>query len=552
MLAFPTKENTMTNKTNDIEEIKQAVLTVMKEIYPVDTVRNLVFDAYQKNPESNKSEYWQLILKNFQSQQENVQPPQRCLKECVKEEQQDKDYKTEIVNGNSIMIVEYIGKKSSISIPSEINGLPVKEIDRFAFDDKNLTSVIIPDTVEIIGEHAFSRNQISNLKLPISLVSVGEKAFSKNKLVSVCIPETLTEIGKEAFGEAGVVTSDLWVIIESKDDKNTEITVVDDGKAAVITGIKNAERHIPTIIRGLPVIGIAEKAYADKGGIFNGIIPDCIKFIGDSAFEKCSFKNLTLGSGLQSIGKRAFAGCSIKNLVIPKSVTKIEDETFEGNSLETVSFEGDIISIGKKAFFGNNIVKISLPDTVKSIGQEAFAKNKLTDIKIPPGAIIGKDSFNNNETAEEDFLVKYSGNGKSIIITKYIGKESNLQIPSQIRGLPVVEISWQVFFSNTYSKSVSIPDNVIIVGNSSSLNTSSKLTKIAIGKNVTISEDGSGQGFNRMAQIHGSLQADYITFGKIYEKNGRRAGVFTLSTEKVSIKKQSGTLLMTKVLWNFK
>ena len=49
------------------------------------------------------------------------------------------------------------GNLTEIVIPATYNGKPVTMIDENAFADAiNLTSIIIPDSVKIIGEGAFS------------------------------------------------------------------------------------------------------------------------------------------------------------------------------------------------------------------------------------------------------------------------------------------------------------------------------------------------------------------------------------------------------------
>ena len=96
-------------------------------------------------------------------------------------------------------IYGYIGEDTEIEIPSEINGISVKTIGHFAFRNKSLTSVIIPDSVTTIGNEAFRSNQLTSVVIPDSVTTIGRNAFSFNQLKSINIPESVTTIGGNAF-----------------------------------------------------------------------------------------------------------------------------------------------------------------------------------------------------------------------------------------------------------------------------------------------------------------------------------------------------------------
>jgi hypothetical protein len=63
-------------------------------------------------------------------------------------------------DGNSYVVVSYDGSVADVVIPATYNGFPVTEIAEKAFQNsKELISVEIPDSVEIIGESAFKNCQ---------------------------------------------------------------------------------------------------------------------------------------------------------------------------------------------------------------------------------------------------------------------------------------------------------------------------------------------------------------------------------------------------------
>ena len=62
-----------------------------------------------------------------------------------------------------------------------------------------ITSVIIPNTVKIIGKDAFRENKLTSVTIPTSVTSIGNSAFYGNNLTSVTIPTSVTSIGEGAF-----------------------------------------------------------------------------------------------------------------------------------------------------------------------------------------------------------------------------------------------------------------------------------------------------------------------------------------------------------------
>ena len=76
-----------------------------------------------------------------------------------------------------------------------------------------ITSVIIPNTVKIIGKDAFRENKLTSVTIPTSVTSIGNSAFCDNKLTSVTIPNNVTSIGTSAFRKDGSSNPNLTKII---------------------------------------------------------------------------------------------------------------------------------------------------------------------------------------------------------------------------------------------------------------------------------------------------------------------------------------------------
>lgn len=91
--------------------------------------------------------------------------------------QQDEDY-VFYVNGESCLLVSYEGEDEKITLPSRFDGSQYN-IHQFAFyNNKKITSVIVPEGIISIGNCAFSGcTKLYVITLPRSLQSIGNRVF---------------------------------------------------------------------------------------------------------------------------------------------------------------------------------------------------------------------------------------------------------------------------------------------------------------------------------------------------------------------------------------
>lgn len=152
----------------------------------------------------------------------------------------------------------------SLTIPEGTRG-----IARNAFDECELTSVVVPDSVLYICDFAFSGlKKLKSVTLGKSIIKIGNATFSNcSSLTGIVLPDSVTEIGKDAF-----------------------------------SGCKK----LKSVVLG--------KSLAK---------------IGSFAFDDCSkLANLTIPDSVTEIGRFAFRGCEkFKSMPIPASVTKFEGNT---------------------------------------------------------------------------------------------------------------------------------------------------------------------------------------------------------------------------------
>ncbi|MCL1991568.1 MAG: leucine-rich repeat domain-containing protein [Spirochaetes bacterium] len=90
--------------------------------------------------------------------------------------------------------------ETDIVIPPVINGIEVTAIGVFAFENSQLTSVVIPAGVTTIGNNAFQNNNLlTSVVIPAGVTTIGSSAFQNNNLTEVIIPSSVQTIGTNAF-----------------------------------------------------------------------------------------------------------------------------------------------------------------------------------------------------------------------------------------------------------------------------------------------------------------------------------------------------------------
>lgn len=105
-----------------------------------------------------------------------------------------------LINGN-ICVDNCVANESVVIIPSNIDGRPVTSLaNNFLANTSNIYTVIIPDSVNRIGDYAFCAcHDLEKIKIPKSLKEIPMGFCQKTKLTSVKIPDSVTVINPSAF-----------------------------------------------------------------------------------------------------------------------------------------------------------------------------------------------------------------------------------------------------------------------------------------------------------------------------------------------------------------
>ncbi|MDR0286273.1 MAG: leucine-rich repeat domain-containing protein [Clostridiales bacterium] len=275
---------------------------------------------------------WNDRIRNVNASTTNSATPQSAGNRAIPQNS-EADFKVVVAkDGEGLVILDYIGSTSTVSIPATIQGLPVKEIGNNAFRrNNNITSVVIPEGVTIIQSGAGDSlsagaftgcTALTSITLPESLVTIGANAFSDCRaLSSVVLPKKLNTIGPYAFFACGKLSS---ISIPNSVTWVAEGAFRDSGLTS-ITWPNN--------------VGIPEFIFRNCSNLQSVVIPEGITIIRAEAFAYCNaLTSITLPSTIREINGGAFKDCSsLTNITIPESVGRV---SFSGEYPYGPSFKG--------------------------------------------------------------------------------------------------------------------------------------------------------------------------------------------------------------------
>lgn len=194
------------------------------------------------------------------------------------------------------------------------------------------------------------------------------------------------------------------------------------------------------------IIGIADEAFKGVTKIDTLVLPEEIRYIGDSAFEGSFLKSISLNN-VSDIGNKTFKNCS--QLVDVKIGTAVN-------------------VIGAEAFSGSSITELCLPYSVKKIGPGAFSfchKLKtvnLNEISAGNNANIelGKFAFFDccslDDIAMSESGITSIGEGAFAATNSITGNLQSVILPKQIKDSNLHDF---LFDGRNTLKSVTFPEN---------------------------------------------------------------------------------------------
>lgn len=314
-------------------------------------------------------------------------------------------------------VTGYNGTDKNVIIPSTVRShgyeYTVRHIGAFAFHNKQISKVQLPNTLTSIGNNAFSSNQLTEINLPDgNLTSIGSNAFLNNKLTNLEIPFSVFNIESQAFMNNQITN----IVI-----KNTEsyaqfghaaftsnpleyITVPTGSAARMINILKFTMISVKTtpILREGTVNKYVWEPHRNNWKMYGEEPTEGLHYNLDHTRQEAT---LTRYSGhfvdiiipetitnnnteytVTGIGHQVFMDRDITSVRIPNTVKTIGNFAFYGTELTHVEIPSSVTDIGNYAFYGNRLLtSINIPKSIRSVGIVAFGDTPLESINVPIG-----------------------------------------------------------------------------------------------------------------------------------------------------------------------
>ena len=367
---------------------------------------------------------------------------------------------TSKLDDGTLSIDYYISNDKTFSVPSEIDGAKVTEINSDAFEGNTmLTSVVISDSVTSIGGEAFYNcKSLKSIIIPASVVYIGDYAFGyyednndwydePAKVEDFKISYFQNTYGHYYAYKNGFTDEPCQIVVKQLYDGTLSIIVFDGNDKTF---------NVPSEMNGKKITQIGDYAFEDNTTLISVTISDGVMLIGNDAFVNCpSLKSVTIPASVTSIGYKAFGYCYdgihytkvdgfkinyAKNTYghyyatangFSNEACLVTDELYDGTlGINKYAGNSAIFAIpdeinGKKitqiysdAFKDHTeLTSITIPGSIKLINSAAFINcTSLKEVTIPASAEIGSYAFGYYYTDSweikkmDDFKINYVKN----------------------------------------------------------------------------------------------------------------------------------------------
>lgn len=287
---------------------------------------------------------------------------------------------------------------------------------------KNLTSVVLPESLKEIGENAFEKTGLVSVHIPDGVKSIESYVFNGcEALKEAVMGKEINYIGYSAFNSCSALEN--IVIPENVDSiagfafsdcsALTSIVIPDNVEVIENDAFSNC-KQLASLSMGKKVRKIDYRAFDDctaldsvywnaeefRGNGRNGVLPRTFRKIvfGESVAyvpvglceDNANLTTVKMGSHIRAIGGSAFKQCTaLKEVVLPPDVISIEESAFYGcTALQAVDFPASLEYIGNTAFANTGLTSLFIPSTVESFGTYAFSQNEELE-----WVIVAKEPF---------------------------------------------------------------------------------------------------------------------------------------------------------------
>jgi hypothetical protein len=339
-----------------------------------------------------------------------------------------------------------------------------------ALSSSNITSVTLPSSVTALATSAFDgSSSLSSVTLPESITTIGDNAFRNcTALQSLHIPASVTSISQSAFSNCTNLKS--FDIAEGGHFR-FEDGVLYDLKGTIIfeTAWPQGRSYI-TFPAGITTTTIPAEKFLYGGNSFSACY-NTLNTIVSNNDEYKVVNGVLFSDDMKTLIKAPISLSGV--YVVPDSVTSISSFAFAGcsNVMSIVMPQNGVENIGSNAFTGVPLRSIQLPATL-------WSKSKASDFASDPAqgfALFGSAASVASLPAADDTTNTTVNHTLAVLDLSLYGQS---YIPGYV-------------FSCLYGLSeVTIPKNVMTLGNGSFFGCPNLKKVYAFNQNLQIAADG--------------------------------------------------------------
>ena len=288
-----------------------------------------------------------------------------------------------VIDNNGIITDYDYSCGTYVTVPAVVNGITVKEINKYAFKDFNIVAYLAGDTPALVVAYDLEAYNLSAAMLK-SAYGVPEEMLPN--LLFMKGTEPTEQLTSYEMVPQKITTSGL-------EEPIANIEYLDLSQASGLTRIATrafAANESKQVLRYLNLEGVNSDAIERRAFDYSSLVRLTVDTDFDAFDSEITIDTLRIVPSKDSTEVKFNASNNvdgtkkINNLIIADGITKIGNEAFQGHwNIANIKFPETLIEIGNNAFEGLSVEKLTLPASLRKIGARAFySSDSLTSVSL--------------------------------------------------------------------------------------------------------------------------------------------------------------------------